>query len=278
MNQQILEDLKLACEPEQETTSRSRIASFFQMIFQTEKYYDHQWKEEKAHFDLSMATSEKLAADYSLQELNEARAVFEEGQLEFQILRSAASFQSDRHAIKKEAIAVLDYPQIPKPVDLFQNDQQASESHKIMNELINQASTLAKRYLTGDFKKEEWWDHQILKGDQEFDDFVAAYPSEYFTKTEKHFREEYEASRTQSRLRSKYFYSSAMVLLFAPAAVGIFNIAISTSFINLAVAVLLVAVIAFYWQLWVYDYQARINSQAKLVCAMALTYKEDLVK
>jgi hypothetical protein len=143
-----------------------------------------------------------------------------------------------------------------------------------MTELINKASTLAKRYLTEDFKKKKWWGHQILEGDQEFDDFVAAYPSEYFAEAEKYFQKEYEVSRTQSRLLSKYFHSSAMVLLLAPAAVGIFNIAVSTSFINLAVAVLLVTVIAFYWQLRVYNYQARINSQAKFVCAMALTYKE----
>jgi hypothetical protein len=142
-----------------------------------------------------------------------------------------------------------------------------------MNELINQVTALAKRYLTKDFKKKYWWNHQILDGDQEFADFVAAYPSEYFAKAEKHFREEYEASRTQSRLRSNSFYTAALVLLFVPAAVGILNVTMSTSFINLAVAVLLMAVIAFYWQLRGSSQQARISSQARFVCGMALTYK-----
>jgi hypothetical protein len=96
MNQQILEDLKPACELEQETTTWSRIASFFQLIFQTEKYYDCQWKEEQVHLDLSIAISKKLAVSYSQLELDEAFAKFEEGQLEFALLRLAMNLQSGR--------------------------------------------------------------------------------------------------------------------------------------------------------------------------------------
>jgi hypothetical protein len=96
MNQQILEDLKLACEPEQETTSRLYIVNLLQKFFQTKKYYDRQWEEEKFHFNLSIETSKKLAANYSQLELEEAFAKFEEGQLEFALLRLAKNLQAGR--------------------------------------------------------------------------------------------------------------------------------------------------------------------------------------
>jgi hypothetical protein len=96
MNQQILEDLKLASEPEIKPTAQLYIVRLLQKFFQTKEYYDRKWKEEKSHFDLLIAAVKKLAASYSLQELNDTFAEFKEGQLEFALLRLAINFKSDR--------------------------------------------------------------------------------------------------------------------------------------------------------------------------------------
>jgi hypothetical protein len=94
MNQAILEDLKLVCEPE--TIAQSHIVIFLQLFFNTKKYYDHQWEEEKAIYNRLKLIIGKLVSSYSQQELNEALATFNQNQIEFQILQSAINSQSDR--------------------------------------------------------------------------------------------------------------------------------------------------------------------------------------
>lgn len=144
--------------------------------------------------------------------------------------------------------------------------------NKAMNELFNQATTLAKRYITEDFKKKNWWDHQILNGDKEFMDFVATYSSEYLGEAEGHFQQEYEASNAKTKLSQDAMFRASLVG-FVFVVIETWNIA-NTIFINLAIFVMLVIVVVFYVQSRVSQHQAKINSQARFVCAMAKINKD----
>jgi hypothetical protein len=100
MNQQILKDLKPACEPKLKPTIRSRLASFYMLVFHTKRYYDSEWEAGNKDRQLLLGTIKKLCNNYSHAELNEAIAAFTREDEEFQILQRAISFQHDRNLRK----------------------------------------------------------------------------------------------------------------------------------------------------------------------------------